>query len=58
VVEGIEMPGDSTIVRLTNAKAGKTVKGLTPGVTYAFQVRAFGKAGFTDWSGYATRMCI
>jgi len=57
-IDGIETPGTSTIITLTNARAGKTVKGLTPGVTYAFQVRAFGKAGFTDWSDSATRMCI
>jgi len=57
-IDGIGMPGIATITRLTNARAGKTVKGLTPGVTYAFQVRAFGKAGFTDWSDSVTRMCI
>src|SRR5581483_4856131 len=26
------------------------VDGLTPGTTYAFQVRALGRAGYTNWS--------
>ncbi len=34
------------------------VNNLTPGTTYAFQVRALGPLGYTDWSDSATRMCI
>jgi hypothetical protein len=32
------------------------VIGLTPGATYAFQVRALGRLGNTDWSDAATRI--
>jgi len=35
-----------------------TVDGLTPGATYAFQVRARGRLGFTDWSDSVTRMSM
>ena len=31
---------------------------LTPGGTYAFRVRAFGKLGYSDWSDPVSRMCI
>jgi hypothetical protein len=31
---------------------------LMPGTVYAFQARAFGRLGFTDWSDSATLMCI
>ena len=34
------------------------VQDLTPGTTYLFHVRAFGKPGFTDWSQPVQRMCI
>ena len=27
------------------------------GTSYAFQVRALGRLGFTDWSDSATKMC-
>ena len=33
-----------------------TVNGLTPGTTYAFQVRALGRAGYTNWSDSVTRI--
>jgi hypothetical protein len=33
------------------------VNGLTPGTTYAFQVRARGTLGNTDWSDSVTCMC-
>jgi hypothetical protein len=32
-------------------------QGLTPGTVYAFQVRAQGKVGFTDWTDSTTCMC-
>ena len=35
-----------------------SVENLTPGTTYMFHVRAFGKPGFTDWSQPVQRMCI
>jgi hypothetical protein len=31
---------------------------LTPGGTYSFRVRAFGKLGYSDWSDPVSRMCI
>jgi hypothetical protein len=34
------------------------VGNLTPGTTYSFQVRAFGRLGFTDLSQPVQRMCI
>ena len=33
----------------TNSRS-MTGNGLTPGTTYAFQIRAVGSAGLTDWS--------
>ena len=45
-------------VTVTVAKKPITINGLTPGTTYAFQVRALGGAGYTDWSDSATRMSI
>ena len=35
-----------------------TVTGLTPGTTYAFQMRALGRLGYTDWSDSVTRMSM
>jgi hypothetical protein len=52
------MPGSWTIITLTSARPAVPISGLTPGTTYAFQVRALGKLGHTDWSDSATRMCI
>jgi hypothetical protein len=34
------------------------VSGLSPGATYLFQVRAFGKRGLTDWSDTASRIAV
>jgi hypothetical protein len=34
-----------------------TVADLVPGSTYAFQVRAIGTNGYTDWSNPVSRMC-
>ena len=55
-LDGDGTPRVWTLITLTSAKAA--VSGLTPGRTYAFQVRAFGNLGHTDWSDSATRMCI
>jgi hypothetical protein len=35
-----------------------TVTGLTPGTNYAFQVRALGRLGYTDWSDSVTRISL
>jgi hypothetical protein len=51
-------PGPWTTDLLTKGKTPVPYSNLTPGATYAFQVRAMGKLGFTDWSDPATRMCI
>jgi hypothetical protein len=34
-----------------------TIQDLVPGSTYAFQVRAIGSTGRTDWSNPVSRMC-
>ncbi len=41
-----------------NTKTAVPINGLTPGTTYAIQVRAYGLLGYTPWSDSATRMCI
>jgi Fibronectin type III domain len=43
---------------IPNAKTAVPINGLMPGITYAIQVRAYGKLGYTEWSDSATRMCI
>ena len=55
-IDNVGAPGPWTSVMLTNSKT--LVNGLTPGTTYAFQVRALGTLGYTDWSDSATLMCI
>jgi len=49
-------PGPWTAVTLTSPKA-TTFNNLTPGATYAFQVSAVGKLGYTDWSDSRTFIC-
>jgi hypothetical protein len=51
-------PGPWTTVTAPSAKRSTPVSGLTAGTTYTFQVRAFGKLGYTDWSDSVMRMCI
>ena len=41
-----------------NVKAAIPIDGLTPGTTYAVQVRAYGQLGYTEYSDSATRMVI
>jgi Fibronectin type III domain len=41
---------------VTTVRVPTVLNGLTPGTTYAFQVRALGKLGYTDWSDSVTRM--
>ena len=47
----------STLV-VPNVKAAIPIDGLTPGTTYAVQVRAYGQLGYTEYSDSATRMVI
>ena len=50
-------PGEWLTQLLTSVKSPVPFSGLTPGTTYAFQVRALGKLGYTDWCDSATSMC-
>ena len=50
-------PGTWTEIALTNPRKIK-VTGLTPGTTYAFQIKALGALGFGDWSDIALRMSM
>jgi hypothetical protein len=51
-------PTTWSIVTVPNAKTAALISGLTPGVTYAIQVRAYGALGYTEWSDSAVRMAI
>jgi hypothetical protein len=51
-------PGPWTTEVLVKTKGATPVNGLTPGTTYAFQVRALNKLGYTNWSDPTSRMCI
>jgi len=41
-----------------STKTAVPVNGLTPGTTYAMQVRAYGQLGYTEYSDSVTRMVI
>jgi len=47
-----------TTIVVPSTKPATTVNNLTPGTTYTFQVRAYGKLGFSDWSDAVERMVI
>jgi hypothetical protein len=47
----------NTIV-VPSTKPPTAISNLTPGGNYTFQVRAFGKLGFSDWSALVERMCF
>ena len=51
-------PASWTMQTVPNTRAAAPINGLTPGATYAVQVRAYGQVGYTEWSDSATRMCI
>jgi hypothetical protein len=42
---------------VASTKPATPINNLTPGGTYTFQVRAFGKLGFSDWSSPVEKMC-
>ena len=46
-----------TTETFASAKIAVPINGLTPGTNYAFEVRAFGKLGYTDWSDSVMRVC-
>jgi hypothetical protein len=49
-------PGTWTSEAVATIKTAAAINGLTPGTTYAFQVRALGRLGFTDWSNSFNKM--
>jgi hypothetical protein len=49
--------GEWTETVVTSSQGPFSIKNLKPGTLYAFQVRALGKLGETDWSDSATKMC-
>jgi|SRR2546426_6394380 len=57
----IPVPGATvnwTTVVVPSTKPATPINNLTPGTTYSFQVRAFGKLGFSNWSASVERMVI
>jgi len=55
---GGTLPTTFASITIASAKKPVPVANLTPGTTYVFQVRAFGKLGYTDWSQPVQRMVI
>lgn len=50
-------PGDWQQNGFFSKSQSMLVNGLKPGISYAFQVRAMGIAGFSDWSDPVTHVC-
>ena len=58
-VDEADVPiGDWTETPVASFKGPVIIKNLKPGTRYAFQVRALGNLGKTDWSDSATKICI
>jgi hypothetical protein len=57
-IDIVGQPGTWTPLTVARVKQPTAINNLTPGTAYAFQVRAFGLAGHTDWSDLVSRMCI
>ena len=51
-------PSSWTSQVVTKVQPPVGFQGLTPGTVYAFQVRALGRVGYTDWTDSATCMCV
>ena len=49
--------GEWTERIVTSSQGPVSIKNLKPGTVYAFQIRALGKLGHTDWSDSVTKMC-
>ena len=49
-------PATWTLQTVPNARTAAAINSLTPGTTYAIQVRAYGPLGYTEYSDSATRM--
>jgi len=61
VRSGAVLPGGGAPTAWTEQKSTKTsviIENLTAGTTYAFQVRAFGASGSSNWSDVVTRMAV
>jgi hypothetical protein len=56
VAAGGAPPASWTNLTLPGAKKA-IIANLTPGANYAFQVRALGRLGYTDWSDSTTFIC-
>jgi hypothetical protein len=50
--------GQYTTVTIPTVKQAQSFTPLPPGTLYTFQVRAYGKLGYTDWSDSVMRMVI
>ena len=55
---GGAVPAAWSTLMAPKAKTAVPINGLTPGTTYAVQVRAYGQLGYTEYSDSATRMVI
>ena len=50
------VPGTWTYLAIAKTRPATSVTGLTPGTTYAFQIRSFSASGYSDWSDSVIRM--
>lgn|SRR5262245_14683536 len=57
-VVGGAPPAPWTTKVVSRVKPPVSFHGLTPGTVYAFQVRAFGPLGYTDWTDSTSCMCV
>ena len=55
-VEPGETPGPWSVHPVVKTRPPVLITGLTPGVTYVFQVRTLTESGYTDWSDSVSRM--
>lgn len=51
-------PESWTVRNVAGVKSAVSIKGLTPGVVYGFQVQALGNNGLTGWSDTLTHMSM
>jgi len=49
-------PTNWMTITVSNIRSAIPFNGLMPGTTYAFQARAYGVAGYTDYTDSATSM--
>jgi hypothetical protein len=46
-----------TTMSVATVRPAMQINNLTPGTIFTFEVRAFGKLGFSDWSAAVNKMC-